>query len=75
MYFKLEDDEERTYYNNSTFTTYYQYEFDNFNYSQLTIKPNETVSVNPVFKMNKSKYQNRTFYMNILGNTALVKIK
>lgn len=75
MYFKLEDDNERTYYNDSTFTTYYQFEFDNLNSTQLTIKPNETVTVQPVFKMDKSKYQNRTFYMNILGGTALVKIQ
>ncbi len=75
MYFKLEDDSEYTYYNDSEYTTYYQYEFDNYNYSELTIKPGETVTVTPVFKMDKSKYQNRTFYMNILGGTALVKIK
>ena len=75
MYFKLEDDNERTYYNDSTYTTYYQYEFDNYNYAQLTVKPNETVTVQPVFKMDKSKYQNHTFYMNILGGTALVKIQ
>lgn len=75
MYFKLEDDNERTYYNDSTFTTYYQFEFDNLNSTQLTIKPNETVTVQPVFKMDKSKYQNHTFYMNILGGTALVKIQ
>ena len=73
IYFKLEDENERIYYNDSTFTTYYQFEFDNLNSTQLTIKPNETVTVNPVFKMDKSKYQNRTFYMNVLGE--LVKIQ
>lgn len=75
MYFKLEDDSEYIYYNDSEYTTYYQYEFDNYNYSQLTVNPSETAVVEPVFKMDKSKYQNRTFYMNILGGTALVKIK
>ncbi len=73
IYFKLEDENERIYYNDSTFTTYYQYEFDNFNYSELTIKAGETVTVTPVFKMDKSKYQNKTFYMNVLGE--LVKIQ
>lgn len=73
MYFKLEDDDGRTYYNDSTYTTYYQYEFDNFNYSQFTINAGETVTVTPVFKMDKSKYQNNTFYMNVLGK--LVKIQ
>ena len=66
---------ENIYYNDSEFTTYYQYEFDNFNYSEFTINPEETATVTPVFKMDKSKYQNRDFYLNILGNTALVKIK
>lgn len=75
MYFKLEDEDGRTYYNDSDYTTYYQYEFDNYNYSQLTIKPGETVTVNPVFKMDKSKYQNSPFYLSIYGGTALVKIK
>lgn len=75
IYFKLEDDVENIYYNDSEFTTYYQYEFDNFNYSEFTINPGETATVTPVFKMDKSKYQNRDFYLNILGNTALVKIK
>lgn len=73
IYFKLEDENERIYYNDSTFTAYYQYEFDNFNVTELTIKPNETVTVQPVFKMDKSKYQNNTFYMNVLGE--LVKIQ
>ena len=73
IYFKLEDENERIYYNDSTFTTYYQYEFDNFNYSQFTINAGETVTVTPVFKMDKSKYQNKTFYMNVLGE--LVKIQ
>ena len=74
IYFKLEDDVENLYYNDSEFTTYYQYEFDNFNYSEFTINSGETATVTPVFKMDKSKYQNRDFYLNILGNTALVKI-
>lgn len=73
IYFKLEDENERIYYNESEYTTYYQYEFDNFNYSEFTIKPGETVTVTPVFKMDKSKYQNHTFYMNVLGK--LVKIQ
>lgn len=73
IYFKLEDENERIYYNDSTFTTYYQYEFDNFNYSEFTINAGETVTVTPVFKMDKSKYQNNTFYMNVLGE--LVKIQ
>lgn len=73
IYFKLEDENERIYYNDSEFTTYYQYEFDNFNYSQFTINAGQTVTVTPVFKMDKSKYQNNTFYMNVLGE--LVKIK
>lgn len=75
LYFKLEDEYQYTYSNDSDYTTYYQYEFDNYNYSQLTIKPGETVTVNPVFKMDKSKYQNRAFYLKVLGDTALVKIK
>ena len=75
LYFKLEDENGRQYSNDSTFTTYYQYEFDNFNVTELTIEPNETVTVNPVFKMDKSKYQNSNFYLKVLGDTALVKIK
>lgn len=75
LYFKLEDEDERQYSNDSEFTTYYQFEFDNLNSTQLTIKPNETVTVNPVFKMDKTKYQNRTFYLTIWGDNALVKIK
>ncbi len=75
MYFTLEDENQRRYYNDSTYTTYYQYEFDNFNYSQFTINAGETFTVTPVFEMDKLKYQNGTFYMNILGDTALVKIK
>lgn len=73
IYFKLEDENERIYYNDSTFTAYYQYEFDNFNVTELTIKPNETVTVQPVFKMDKSKYQNTTFYMNVLGELAKIQ--
>ncbi len=75
LYFKLEDENGRQYSNDPTFTTYYQYEFDNFDVTELTIEPNETVTVNPVFKMDKSKYQNRNFYLKVLGDTALVKIK
>ena len=75
LYFQLEDGNGRHYSNDSEFTTYYQYEFDNFNYSRLTINSGETVTITPVFKMDKSKYRNRTFYMRILGDTALVKIK
>ena len=75
LYFKLEDENGRQYSNDPTFTTYYQYEFDNFDVTELTIEPNETVTVNPVFKMDKSKYQNSNFYLKVLGDTALVKIK
>lgn len=75
LYFKLEDENGLQYSNDPTFTTYYQYEFDNFDVTELTIEPNETVTVNPVFKMDKSKYQNRNFYLKVLVDTALVKIK
>lgn len=75
LYFKLEDEDGRQYSNDSTYTAYYQYEFDNFNVTELTINPEETVTVSPVFKMDKSKYQNRNFYVRVLGDTALVKIK
>ena len=75
IYFPLEDDRQNIYYNDSEFTTYYQYEFDNFNYSQLTINPGKTVTVNPVFRMDKSKYKNHAFYLHIIGDNALVKIK
>ena len=76
MYFKIEDfDEKYKYYNNPEYTAHYQYEFDNFDVVELTINPGETVTVSPVFKVDKNIYQNETFYLNVLGGTALVKIK
>lgn len=76
MYFKIEDfNKEHKYYNNPEYTAHYQYEFDNFDVAELTINPGETVTVSPVFKVDKNIYQNKTFYLNILGGTALVKTK
>ncbi len=73
IYLKLEDEDERIYYNDSDYTGYYQFEFDNLETVQFTINPGETVTVNPVFKMDKSRYHNKTFYLNVLGK--LVKIQ
>lgn len=75
MFFKLEDEEQREFSNEPSYTTYYQFEFDNLDAAQLTLKPGETVTVTPVFKMSKNSYQTGSYYMKILGNTALVRIK
>lgn len=73
IYLKLEDDREKIYYNDSTYTEYYQLELDNIVNTQ-TISPNTTGTVAIVFKVDKYNYENRTFYLNIWGDTALIKI-
>jgi len=73
IYFKLEDDREKIYYNDSTYTEYYQLELDKIVNTQ-TISPDATGTVAIVFKVDKFNYENRPFYLNIFGDTALIKI-
>ena len=72
LYIKLEDNEGHEYHNDTTYTTYYQYEFD-YGKMELILNPGETVTDVVVFRLDKSQYE-RNLYLN-LGNTALVKIK
>lgn len=72
LYVKLEDNEGHEYYNDTTYTTYYQYEFD-YGKMELILNPGETVTDVVVFRLDKFQYE-RNLYLN-LGNTALVKIK
>lgn len=74
MYFHIEDlNENHKYYNDATYTTHYEFEFDQYNID-LTVKPGETVNAYPVFRVDKNTYQSESLYLNILGDTALVKI-
>ncbi len=73
MLFKLKDDRDKTYYNDTSYTVSYESEFDKI-VNKPTLNPGDTATVVMVFKLEKFVYQQYGVYLNILDNKSLIKI-
>ena len=73
MLFKLKDDRDKIYYNDTSYTVSYESEFDKI-VNTPTLNPGDTATVVMVFKLEKFVYQQHDVYLNILDNKSLIKI-
>lgn len=73
MLFKLKDDRDKIYYNDTSYTVSYESEFDKI-VNKPTLNPGDTATVVMVFKLEKFVYQQYGVYLNILDNKSLIKI-
>ena len=71
--FKLKDDRDKIYYNDTSYTVSYESEFNKI-VNKPTLNPGDTATVVMVFKLEKFVYQQYGVYLNILDNKSLIKI-